>query len=92
MSTPHNTRSLTAQEVNALHDLARRRALELRREAIGDFWRGADAVWAASLATTRRSAQRLAHRLARHAQLREAQPERPSAAAVMAAEPCQHCP
>ncbi len=73
MSTPHDPRSLSAQEVNALHSLARRRAQELRREAIGDFWRGADAAWAASLATARRSAERLAHRLARHAQLRRDQ-------------------
>jgi hypothetical protein len=61
---------ISPQELHGLHDEARRRALELRREAIDDFWRGADAVWAATLDTTRRSAERLAHRLARHAQLR----------------------
>lgn len=70
MSTPHEVGTLSAKELSALHDLARRRAQELRREAIGDFWRGADAVWAASLATTRRSAERLAYRLEHHAQQR----------------------
>jgi hypothetical protein len=54
----------------ALHDAARRRAQELRREAMGDFWRGADAAWAAMLSTAQRSAQRLGYRLARHARAR----------------------
>lgn len=58
--------------LNSLHEQARRRAWELRREAVGDFWRGADAVWSAGLASTRRSAQRLAHSLARHARSRQA--------------------
>lgn len=73
MSTPYDISSLGPKELSALHDLARRRAQELRREAIDDFWRGANAAWAASLATARRSAQRLGHRLARHAQLRRDQ-------------------
>lgn len=55
-----------------LHDLARRRAQVLRREAVTDFWRGADAVLAATLGGAHRSAQRLAHRLARHARGRSA--------------------
>ena len=57
-------------ELGRLHALARHRAEELRREAIDDFWRGADAAWAATLGSARRSAQRLAHRLERHAQAR----------------------
>lgn len=63
-------RSDTMQEYFRIKEQAKQQAQALRREAIGDFWRGADAAWAASLATARRSAQRLAHRLARHAQLR----------------------
>lgn len=63
-------RSDAMQDDNRMMELAKQRAQVLRREAIGDFWRGADAAWAASLATARRSALRLAHRLARHAQLR----------------------
>jgi len=55
---------------NRLHDLALRRAQELRREAIDDFWRGADAAWAATLSGARRSAERLAHRLVRHGDVR----------------------
>jgi len=62
--------------LNSLHEQARRRALELRREAVGDFWRGADAAWSAGLATARRSAQRLAHSLARHVRLRQESPSR----------------
>lgn len=46
------------QEFNGLHVQALRRAQALRREAIDDFWRGA---------------QRLICRLARHAQRRGAQ-------------------
>ena len=64
---------VTPSELNRLRDLARQRAQELRTEAIDDFWRGADAAWAATLNGARRSAQRLAHRLARHAQARQAQ-------------------
>ncbi|UUZ62086.1 hypothetical protein LP417_17420 [Polaromonas sp. P1-6] len=59
-----------------LHDLARRRAQVLRREAITDFWRGADAVLAATLGGAHRSAQRLVdslvQRLARHERGRSA--------------------
>lgn len=64
--------SVTPSELNRLHDLARQRAQELRHEAIDDFWRGADAAWAATLTGARRSAQRLAHRLAHHARARKA--------------------
>ena len=51
------------------HDQARREARRLRREAVDDFWRGADAVWQRSLAGGQalalRSASRLKARLAR---------------------------
>lgn len=56
------------QEHFRIKELAKQQAQALRREAIDDFWRGADAAWAARLDTARRSAQRLAYRLARHAQ------------------------
>lgn len=63
--------SVSPPELNRLHDLARQRAQALRSETIEDFWRGADAAWAATLNGARRSAQRLAHRLARHARARQ---------------------
>ena len=62
--------SNSATNTDTLHDVALRRAHELRREAIKDFWRGADAVWAAGAAVANRSAQRLAHRLAHHVRQR----------------------
>ena len=66
-----NTQSShSAVNADTLHDVALRRAHELRCEAIGDFWRGADAVWAGGVAAANRSAQRLAHRLAHHARQR----------------------
>ena len=55
----------------ALHAQARRRAQELRREAMDDFWRGANAVWTQGVDSARRSAQRLSLSLARHARLRQ---------------------
>lgn len=67
--------SVTPPELNRLHELARQRAQQLRSEAVDDFWRGADAVWAATLERAGRSAQRLAHRLARHERRRAAAPE-----------------
>lgn len=63
-------RSDAMQEYFRIKEQAKQQAQALRREAISEFWRGADVAWAASLATARRSALRLAHRLARHAQLR----------------------
>ena len=52
-----------------LHDQARREARRLRREAVDDFWRGANTVWERSLAggqaLAQRSASRLKARLAR---------------------------
>ncbi len=48
-----------------LHDEAKREALRLRREAVDDFWRSADAVWQRSQDLAQRSADRLKTRLAR---------------------------
>lgn len=60
MTAPnHNT------EYNRLMDAARRRASELRREAIDQFWGDAGLAAASAL----RSAARLASRLARHTSL-----------------------
>jgi hypothetical protein len=66
MNTPLSNGDTKAGDPGRLHDLALRRAHELRQEAIHDFWHGADAVLAHGLASARRSAQRLAHRLAQH--------------------------
>jgi hypothetical protein len=56
-----------------LHEQAKREACRLRSEAIGEFWRGADAVWQRSLvsgaALAQRSAARLQTRLARRKHL-----------------------
>ena len=57
---------LAPAELNRLYDEARRRAGELRREALDDVWRGADAALASTLGSAQRSALRLASRLARH--------------------------
>jgi hypothetical protein len=59
-------------ELHRLHDAARREAERLRREAIDDFWRGADAVVTTAATQELRGAQRLVHRLQRHARLRAA--------------------
>ena len=54
--------SLQAQ----IHDLAKAEATCLRREAMGDFWRGADAALQRGLGrVAQRSAARLEARLAR---------------------------
>ena len=59
--------------------LAKRRAQVLRRQAVADFWRDADAAWTVTQAWAGRSAQRLAYALARHAQgRREAARSAPS--------------
>ncbi len=67
-----------------LHDQAKAEAVRLRDEAVDDFWRGADAVLATTADSARRSAQRLACRLARR--------ERSASAAAPVAETalCPH--
>lgn len=73
-STPIATQpaALSHDDIQRLHDAARHEARRLRREAVDDFWRGADAVCAAAMDRAGRSARRLASRLARHQQLRGA--------------------
>lgn len=70
----HSQRSLerlyNAADWNTLHEQALREAQALRRAAWADFWRGTDSICSAGIATAQRSAQRLAHSLSRHAQLR----------------------
>lgn len=68
MNTEHGP--TPSEDLTALHAEALRRAKLLRREAINDFWRGADAALAATVAGAYRSAQRLAYRLAHHARTR----------------------
>jgi hypothetical protein len=62
--------SLSAQELNRLHDQALLQARTLRDAAIDEFWRGANAALWARLSSARRATTRLAHRLQRHQQLR----------------------
>ncbi|MDD5334618.1 MAG: hypothetical protein PHS32_12835 [Rhodoferax sp.] len=69
-----------------LHDLAKCEAVRLRGEAVGDFWRGADAVLGTTADHARRSAQRLAYRLARRARDRSTR-----AASVSETALCSHC-
>jgi hypothetical protein len=70
-STQHSLQRLySAADWNALHEQALREAQALRRAAWADFWRGTDSVCSAGLASAQRSAERLAHSLSRHAQLR----------------------
>ena len=78
MKTPHDTQLINAADWTRLNDSARHRAQALRREAIDDVWRGADAAFQATLASANRSAQRLAHRLVRHVRGRSAQADSPS--------------
>jgi hypothetical protein len=56
-----------------LHDRALAEAEALRREALGDVWRGANAALASTGAQALRAARRLAHRLQRHRALARSQ-------------------
>lgn len=78
MRNSPDSQRINAEDWARLHDLARRRAQELGREAGDDFWRGADAAFQATLLSARRSAQRLAHRLARHVRGRSAPADAPT--------------
>jgi hypothetical protein len=75
MSTPQapagRPEAIEMDRLNAWRDQALRQAPALRREAIADFWRGADAAFSATLGSAQRSAARLTHRLARHLQARQ---------------------
>lgn len=72
MNHATDIRRSNAEQLDRLHTAARRYAEDLRREAIDDFWRGADAALSNTLVSARRSAERLAARLTRHAALRAA--------------------
>ena len=57
--------SSALQRQNQIHDDAKSLAEALRREAMGDFWRGANAVLATGVASVGRSTERLRLALAR---------------------------
>lgn len=59
--------------VAELHDRARAEAEALRREALDDFWRGANAALSTAGAQALRAARRLAHRLQRRRALARGQ-------------------
>jgi hypothetical protein len=67
MNAPSDFSAGTTADIHRLHDLALRRAHELRQEAKDDFWRGADAVLTVTADAAERSARRLAQRLSQHA-------------------------
>lgn len=56
----------SAAERDRLRDQALAEAAALRRAAIADFWRGADAWFSGAVGHTRRAADRLAARLHQH--------------------------
>lgn len=62
----HSTTPLTTRQLHQQHDAAHIEAEALRREAMADFWRGADALLGHAWSSADRSARRLAHRLRRH--------------------------
>jgi hypothetical protein len=64
----------TRAQLNALRDQAYAEAQALRREAIDDFWRGADHLLSATALQVQRSAQRWTRRLQRRQDARRAQP------------------
>ena len=61
---------LDGPTLNRLHDLAKTEAVRLHREAVDDFWRGANTLWQRGQTSAQRSASRLQARLARRAQRR----------------------
>jgi hypothetical protein len=63
---------LTYDLTNRIHDLAKRHAEALRREARDDVWRGADALLTDAAGRALRSAERLACRLRRRLEARRA--------------------
>lgn len=54
------------ERMNEIHERARVQAEALRRAAMDDFWRGANAALATAAGGALRSAWRLAYRLQRH--------------------------
>lgn len=59
------------ERLNRIHDQALVQAEALRRAAMDDFWRGANAALATAAGGALRSARRLAHRLQRHTLARD---------------------
>jgi len=90
MNTAPGSDSGGIEDLNRLHDLARRRAQALRQEAMDDFWRGANAMLALTAGATGRSARRLAQRLARHARGRLA-PVESMSIPERKVKPCPRC-
>lgn len=64
---------LTAAEYERWRDIALEEAQALRREALNDFWRGADAMVTSAAAAALRAARRLGQSLRRHSIARVAQ-------------------
>ena len=60
------------ERLQRVHDRALAEAQALRREAMADFWRGADGLLVDAATQARRSAERLARRLRQRAQLQAA--------------------
>jgi hypothetical protein len=56
---------MSLAELNRRHEQARRRASELRDEAIDEFWRGVNTALWAQLSSAQRAATRLSQRLQR---------------------------
>ena len=71
MTFPLDPRLIGVDETNRLRQLALQRAQVLRREAITDAWRLANAAFQATLAGFRRCALRLT---GRHGQVLESRP------------------
>ncbi|TXC66360.1 hypothetical protein FSC37_12260 [Piscinibacter aquaticus] len=61
--------SAAADHLNQRHDRARAEAEALRRAALDDFWRGANASLSTASGAALRSARRLIHRLQRRRML-----------------------
>lgn len=61
------------ERMNELRDRAYVEAEALRRAALDDFWRGANAALATAAGSTLRAARRLAHRLQRRRALARGQ-------------------
>ena len=66
--------AMSPAERQRIHDEAHHRAVELRREAMSDFWRGTNAWLESVSSSTLRAGNRLASRLRRHAAQRAAPP------------------
>jgi len=65
MSLQPITDRYSVEEIRHLHDLALADAQRLRREAIDDFWRGANGLLGEAALSARRAGVRLAQRLQR---------------------------